>query len=153
MLMRRSLSSWATSAAATIAGLAAAGCAGSVEPTAIAIEQPDGSLTLLAGTFDRSCSDTSAPVLECGRWELRVTVEPEAQDPGPKPLLSPYTWAENVMSDGKIGGSQCLVVGGSFEKGTVEITATTAATVSYTLEGTTDGAFNADGSYDAVRCK
>lgn len=131
----------------------AAGCGGDDEPTAIAIDEADGSLTVIASTFNRTCDEARSILLECGRWELLVNVAASAQTPGPKPLVSPATYAENLVSDGEPGGLECLVQGGTFEKGTIDITGSDEASVSFTIAGTLDGTFDADGSYEAIRCK
>jgi len=138
--------------ALVLAAASIAGCGGDDEPAAIAITEADGSLTVIAGTFSRTCEEAQSIILECGRWEILVNVAAGAQTPGPKPLVSPETYAENLLSDGEQGGLECLVVGGTFEKGTIDITASDDATVSFTIAGTLDGQFNADGSYEAARC-
>lgn len=136
---------------AALAAAAGIGC-GEPEPEALAVSEADGSLTLITGTFERRCDDLRSIALDCGRWELVVHVDAAGQDPGSKPLVSPVTWAENLVSDGKPSSRDCLVVGGTFEKGTIDITAADDATVSFTLAGTADGNFDADGSYEAARC-
>ena len=134
----------------TLAALAAVGCGGP-ETRAIAVEEVNGSLSLVVGTFDRTCGEAHSIILECGRWELLVNLDPEAQQ-GEQPLVSEFTWAENLVSDGDYDGTECLVQGGTFEQGTVEITARESDVVSFTVSGTAVGKFDADGSYDASVC-
>lgn len=130
---------------------AVSGCGGEPGVRAIAIDEADGALSLRVGTFDRTCDEAHSILIECGRWELLVHLDPEAQS-GAQPLASEFTWAENLVSDGAPDAQSCLVQGGTFEKGTVEITAIESDVVSFTVSGTAEGTFDADGSYDASRC-
>src|SRR5437870_4402596 len=112
-------------AAAFVVGCAALGaaglaCSGDPQPAAIAVDEGGGALTVIAGTFDRPCKEAKSIVLECGRWEIAVHLQLAAQSGGPKPLASADTSAENLVSDGKVGGLECSVIGGTFEKGTIE---------------------------------
>jgi hypothetical protein len=129
------------------------GCGGDPQPVALALQDPDGVLTVIAGTFDRSCAEAKSVILQCGRWELAVHLKPAAQSGGPKPLASDDTWAEDLQSDGRPDGKQCTILGGTFEQGTIEITNAAAATVAFTIAGTTKGTFDADGVYEAARCQ
>jgi hypothetical protein len=137
--------------ALVVASAAAGG--GPPQPTALAAFDEDGALLLVAGTFDRTCEEATSILFQCGRWELFVHLDPPAQTPGPKPLASPDTWAQKFTSDGRTDATECSLWGGTFEQGTVEITASDDDTVSFTIAGTAAGDFDADGSYDAVRCK
>jgi hypothetical protein len=129
-----------------------AGCDGPPSPHAIAVDEEGGALLLVAGTFDRTCDEATSILFECGRWELFVHVDAAAQTPGAKPLASPDTWAQSFRSDGRWNAQECSLYGDTFELGTVAITASDAGSVSFTIAGTATGDFDADGSYQAVRC-
>lgn len=122
-------------------------------PRALAVDEQDGGLLLVAGTFERTCEDVTAIRFECGRWELFVHLDPPAQTPGPKPLFSADTWAQSYLSDGQENATECTVWGGSFEQGTVEITSTNEHSIAFTIAGTATSNFDADGSYEADRCE
>lgn len=139
-------------AALLVLGATSAAC-GPSGPTALAATEEDGGLLLVAGTFDRTCGELTSILFECGRWELFVHVASAAPTGGPLPLDSPEIWSQSFMSDGHPGGTECTLWGDIFTQGTVEITGTTAGTVSYTIAGTATGNFDADGDYDAVRCE
>ncbi len=126
------------------------GCGGP-EVRSLATKDKDGSLTLVTGTFNRSCDESNSIIFECGRWELRVNLEPDAWT-GEQPLASQLVWAESLVSDGEPDGNECLVQGGTFEQGTIELTVVTDTLVSFDVAGTAVGAFNADGSYEAEVC-
>jgi hypothetical protein len=132
---------------------AIAGCSGPPPPRAIAFDEGGGALLLVAGTFGRGCEDASDILFECGRWELLVHLEPAAQSPGAKPLASPDIWAQSFVSDGRWDASECSLYGDTFAQGTVQITGSDAGSVAFTIAGTATGDFDADGSYDAVRCQ
>lgn len=139
--------------AAGLLACAIAGCGGPPSPAAIAVDEEGGGLLLVAGTFDRTCEEATSILFECGRWELFVHLGPAALTPGAKPLASPDTWAQSFVSDGRYDAQECSLYGDTFGQGTVEITASDAGSVSFTIAGTATGEFDADGSYHAVRCE
>lgn len=132
---------------------ALSGCGGDPEPAAIAYTNADGVLTVVAGTFTRTCKDATAILMQCGRWELAVHVNPAAQSGGAKPIDSADTWAENLVSDGAPDGTECTIRGGTYEQGSIEIVEVADDSVQFTITGTSNGKFDADGTYDALRCK
>ncbi len=136
----------------TVASLVA-GCGGDPEPTALALQDQAGALTVIVGTFSRTCEEAHSIIFECGRWELAVHMKPAAQSGGAKPLASDDTSAESLVSDGGPNAQKCSVIGGTYEKGTIEITEADAESVTFTLAGTAQGAFDADGTFTASRCK
>jgi hypothetical protein len=138
---------------AVLVACAIAGCSGPPSPRAIAFDEADGALLLVAGTFDRGCEDASAILFECGRWELFVHLAPAAQSPGARPLASADTWAQRFVSDGRWDAQECSLYGDVLELGTVAITGSDAASVAFTIAGTATGDFDADGSYGAARCE
>ena len=140
-------------AAALLLAGALAGCSGPPAPAALAVDDEGGALLLVAGTFSRTCEEATSILFECGRWELFVHVEAAAQTPGARPLASPDVWAQSFMSDGRYDAQDCSLWGGTFEQGTIDITGVDDAVVSFTIDGTASGNFDADGSYDAVRCQ
>ncbi|MEZ4296558.1 MAG: hypothetical protein R3B70_16415 [Polyangiaceae bacterium] len=132
--------------AATAAACAPAG------PQALAAPQDDGTLVLVAGTFDRTCEEVLSIIFQCGRWELFVRVGAPDQTPGPKPMITEDTFALGYFSDGAYDGDSCSLYGDSFEQGTFEITDTTDQRVKFTFAGTANDDFDADGDYDAAIC-
>lgn len=124
-------------------------------PAALAVDYDDGALLLVAGTFDRTCEEATSIIFECGRWELFVHLDAAAaaETTGPRPLVSPGIWAQSFTSDGRHDADECSLWGGTFEQGTVEITGSDGDRVAFSIDGTATGDFDADGSYDAVRCK
>lgn len=138
-------------AALACAALAGASGCGGLGTRALAFEDPDGSLSLSVGTFERTCDEAHAVLLACGRWELYVNLEPEAQS-GEHPLASDTTWAQAFISDGRPDGDECTMRGSVLDHGTIDITDRTDDRVSFTVTGTAFGKFDADGSYDASVC-
>lgn len=138
----------AATACAALGG--AAGC-GDPSTRALAFEDPDGSLSLSVGTFDRTCDQAHAVILGCGRWELYVNLEPGAWS-GEQPLDSDLTWAQAFISDGRPDGDECTMRGSVLRQGTIDITEKTGDHVAFTVAGTAFGEFDADGSYDASVC-
>ncbi len=133
-------------------GALTAGCGGDPEPTALALEGPNGVLTVIAGTFSRTCQEAHSIIFECGRWELAVHVKPSAQSGDTIPIASADAWAESLVSDGAPNADECSVLGGTFEQGTIAITEATSDAVTFTVAGTAQGTFDADGTYTALRC-
>lgn len=148
--IRRRWAELLTSAAACAALSGAAGCGGP-GTRALAFEDPDGSLSLSVGTFDRTCDQEDALILGCGRWELYVNLEPEAQS-GQHPLASDLTSAQAFIADGRPDSTDCTMRGSVLKQGTIDITEKTDDRVSFTVAGTAFGDFDADGSYDASVC-
>lgn len=138
-------------AAALLFACASAAC-GPPGPAALAVDGEDGSLLVVAGTFDRTCEEATSILFQCGRWELFVHLASPAQAAGPVPLDSPDAWAQSFVSDGRRDDSECSLWGDIYTKGTVEITALDPGSVAFTLAGTASGDFDADGAYDAERC-
>lgn len=128
------------------------GCSGEHEPSALAYTSQGDVLTLIAGTFTRSCEDIDSILMQCGRWELAVHLRPAAQS-GEQPMDSDDTWAENILSDGGYNSDECTIRAGVFEQGNVEVTEITDDAVRFTLTGTEVGKFDADGSFEARWCK
>jgi hypothetical protein len=132
---------------------ALAGCGGDPEPTALALDDPNGTLTVIVGTFSRTCQEARSIIFECGRWELAVHLGPGAQSDGGKSLASSGVTAEKIVSDGAPNAQECSVLGGAYEQGTIEITKVSADAVTFLIDGTAQGDFDADGTFTAARCK
>lgn len=148
---RQSASSPTAAAGLAIAALGLLVGCGDPGPNAIAYVDEDGVLTVIAGTFTRKCEDVTAIILQCGRWELAVHMNPAAQS-GEQPIASPDTWAENLVSDGRKDGTECTIRAAPFEQGSIEIDEISDDHVRYTITGTASGKFDADGTFEAQRC-
>ena len=99
------------------------------------------------------CAEPHA-TLECeNQWRVTIAIPPELQKVGTIPLSTPglISYATSTGSDH--GDGTCSWGGGSFWDGTLEITAIDDTHVEGVLVDTWGLDFDADGSFDAPRCK
>lgn len=135
------------------AGAAAlGGCGGDPEPSAMAFSDSNGVLTVIAGTFDHDCSNVDALIFQCGRWELAVHLRPAAQSGAVQPIGTDDVWGENIVSDGPADGTDCTVRARPFEQGSISIDEVTDGYVRFTVDGSSTGNFDADGTFEGTVC-